>query len=41
MMALLRKAEARTPSALLTAIGEALSRVTGKDATHWFAHCGY
>lgn len=38
---LLRKAEARTPSALLAAIGNALSRVTGKDTTHWFAHCGY
>lgn len=39
--ALLRKAEARTPETLLTAIGDALSRVTQKDATHWFAHCGY
>jgi hypothetical protein len=39
--ALLRKAEARTPEALLLAIGDALSRVTRKDATHWFAHCGY
>lgn len=38
---LLRKAEARTPSALLAAIGNALSPVTGKDTTHWFAHCGY
>ena len=39
--ALLRKAEARTNEALLFAIGDALSRVTQKDATHWFAHCGY
>ena len=39
--ALLRKAEARTNEALLLAIGDALSRVTRKDATHWFAHCGY
>lgn len=39
--ALLRKAEARTNEALLLAIGDALSRVARKDATHWFAHCGY
>ena len=39
--ALLRKAEARTNGALLLAIGDALSMVTQKDATHWFAHCGY
>ena len=39
--ALLRKAEARTNEALLLAIGDALSSVTQKDATHWFAHCGY
>lgn len=39
--ALLRKAEARTNEALLLAIGDALSRVTQKDAAHWFAHCGY
>ena len=39
--ALLRKAEARTNEALLHAIGDALSLVTQKDATHWFAHCGY
>lgn len=39
--ALLRKAEARSNEALLHAIGEALSRVTRKDATNWFAHCGY
>ena len=39
--ALLRKAEARTNEALLLAIGDALSHVTRKDATHWGAHCGY
>lgn len=38
--ALLRKAEA-PPETLLLAIGDALSRVTQKDAIHWFAHCGY
>lgn len=38
---ILRKIEARTNEALLLAIGEALSRITQKDATHWFAHCGY
>lgn len=39
--AFLRKVEARTNDALLRAIGDALSRITQKDATHWFAHCGY
>ena len=38
---LLRGAEARTPEDLLHAIGDALSKVTSKDAAHWFAHCGY
>ena len=38
---ILRKIEARTNEALLLAIGEALSAVTAKDATHWLAHCGY
>jgi transposase len=38
--ALLRKAEARTNEAFLLAIGDALSQVTQKNATHWFAHCG-
>ena len=37
----LRGAEARTDEALLDSIGQALSRVTAKDAAHWFAHCGY
>ena len=39
--ALLRKAEARTNETLLRAIGNAHDQVTGKDASHWFAHCGY
>ncbi len=39
--AILRKAEARTNETLLLAIGDALALVTQKDATHWFAHCGY
>ena len=38
---ILRKIEARTNEALLLAIGEALSKVTSKDANHWLAHCGY
>ncbi len=38
---LLRGAEARDNDTLLLAIGEALSKVTSKDAAHWFAHCGY
>jgi transposase len=37
----LRTAEARTPPELLTAIGQALHRVTPQDAAHWFAACGY
>ena len=38
---LLRKLEARDPGRLFEAIGEALSKVTARDATGWFAHCGY
>lgn len=38
---LLRTAEARTPSDLVQAIGQALARVTAKDALGWFASCGY
>ena len=38
---LLRKVEARNNETLLHAIGGALDQVTQKDATHWFAHCGY
>lgn len=38
---LLRSSEARTLEALVEAVGDALDRVTAKDAAHWFAHCGY
>lgn len=37
----LRGVEARTPEELITAIGQALARVTARDALNWFAHCGY
>lgn len=37
----LRKAEARTASELLEAIGAALTQVTAQDAAHWFVSCGY
>jgi len=38
---LLRGAEARTPADLITAIGQALARVTPQDALGWFTSCGY
>ena len=38
---LLRKAGARVREALVEAIGEALSEVTGEDARAFFEHCGY
>ena len=38
---LLRSAQARTASDLITAIGQAMARVTSKDALGWFACCGY
>ena len=38
---LLRSAEARTATDLITAIGQALARVTCKDALAWFTHFGY
>jgi hypothetical protein len=38
---LLRAAEARTPSDLITAIGQALAKVTAHDALGWFVSCGY
>lgn len=41
MKARLRKVAARTTSALITAIGEALATVTPTDARNWFKHCGY
>lgn len=37
----LRSVEARTSADLITAIGQALARVTPHDALNWFAHCGY
>jgi transposase len=38
---LLRKAQARTSSELLKAIGAALKAVSAQDALGWFAACGY
>ena len=38
---LLRTAEARTPADLITAIGQALAKVTAQDALGWFVSCGY
>jgi transposase len=38
---LLRKAQARCPDSLLSAIGMALDKVSARDAAGWFAHCGY
>jgi len=38
---LLRKAKARDRSALVEAIGRALSAVTADDARGYFGHCGY
>lgn len=38
---LLRAAEARTPADLVWAIGQALGRVTPRDALGWFVSCGY
>jgi len=38
---LLRTTEARTPADLITAIGQALAKVTPQDALGWFASCGY
>jgi len=38
---LLRKAQARTPRALVEAMGAALSSVTATDACGFFGHCGY
>ena len=39
--ALLRKAQARNHSSLLTAIASALNAVTPDDALGWFTACGY
>jgi transposase len=38
---LLRGMEARTPAELITAIGQALAKVTAQDALGWFVSCGY
>lgn len=38
---LLRTAEARTPAELISAIGQALTKITAQDALSWFAYCGY
>jgi transposase len=37
----LRAAEARTLSELITAISQALGKVTSQDALGWFVSCGY
>jgi transposase len=37
----LRKAEARTRDALVEAMGVAISAVSARDASGFFAHCGY
>jgi transposase len=37
----LRKAKARTPEALCSAIGEAMATVSFQDIVSWFAACGY
>ncbi len=39
--ALLRKAQARNHTDLLSAISSALGSVTPQDVLGWFAHCGY
>lgn len=39
--AYLRKARARTPTALLQAIARGLRTITAADAAGWFQHCGY
>ena len=39
--ALVRKEGARTPEALVEAIGRALAALTPEDAAGWFAHAGY
>jgi len=37
----LRSAEARPVPDLVNAIGQALARITAKDAFGWFTYCGY
>lgn len=41
LKAYLRRAEARTDEALSAAIWAGLATITPRDATGWFAHCGY
>jgi len=38
---LVRKAHARTHEALVEALGQALARVSGRDTSGRFEHCGY
>jgi transposase len=38
---LLRRTEARTREALIEAMGRALDAVTPREASGFFAHCGY
>jgi hypothetical protein len=38
---ILRKAEVRTHTALVEAIGQVLDAVSRRDASLWFEHCGY
>jgi len=38
---LLRSVEARTPAELVSAIGQALAKISAQDALAWFAFCGY
>jgi len=38
---LLRTFEPRDPTALFSAVGRAIKRVTANDAAGWFTHCGY
>ena len=37
----LRKAKARTPESLCSAIGDAMATVSFQDIVNWFAACGY
>jgi len=38
---LLRKAEARTPEDLISAVKDSLKKISAENAINWFAHCGY
>ncbi len=38
---ILRKAEVRSPEALIEAMGRALDAITPQDAQSFFKHCGY